>query len=145
MRRQLSAAFREHLVDAYVDVTSLFLAMEANKTGRVLAPVSQYEGKLAVGTLYASKRLIDTDPNTVRAFVAGWIETIDFIRTHKAETVKSASAPGKLSTERSPPICQSCNRPSSTFHNGASIHERRHRRYCLATAGGLRYPNPPYR
>jgi hypothetical protein len=29
MRRQLSAAFREHLVDAYVDVTSLFLAMEA--------------------------------------------------------------------------------------------------------------------
>src|SRR6516165_5491496 len=28
-------------------------------------------------------RLIDTDPNTVRAFVAGWIETIDFILTHK--------------------------------------------------------------
>ena len=80
--------------------------MEANKTGRVLAPVSQYEGKLAVGTLYASKRLIDTDPNTVRAFVTGWI---------------------------------------ATFHNGASVHERCHQRYCLATAGGLRYPNPPYR
>ena len=27
----------------------------------------------------------------------------------------------------------------------ASVHERCHRRYCLATAGGLRYPNPPYR
>ena len=85
------AAFREHLVDAYVNVTSLFLAMEDNKTGRVLAPVSQYEGKLPVGTLYASKRLIDADPDTVRAFVAGWIETIDFIRTHKAETVKIES------------------------------------------------------
>jgi ABC-type nitrate/sulfonate/bicarbonate transport system substrate-binding protein len=85
------AAFREHLVDAYINVTSLFLAMEENKTGRVLAPVSQYEGKLAVGTLYASKHLIDTDPNTVRAFIAGWIETIDFIRTHKAETVKIES------------------------------------------------------
>ena len=34
---------------------------------------------------------------------------------------------------------------SSTFHNGASVHERCHQRYCLATAGGLRYPNPPYR
>ena len=90
MRRQLSAAFREHLVDAYVDVTSLFLAMEANKTGRVLAPVSQYEGKLAVGTLYASKRVIDTDPNTVRAFVAGGIETIDFILTPKADDVGRA-------------------------------------------------------
>ncbi|HEY7247190.1 MAG TPA: ABC transporter substrate-binding protein [Xanthobacteraceae bacterium] len=85
------AAFREHLVDAYVNVISLFLAMEENKTGRVLAPVSQYEGKLAVGALYASKHLIDSDPEAVRAFVAGWIETIDFIRTHKAETVKIES------------------------------------------------------
>ena len=85
------AAFREHLVDAYVNVTSLFLAMEETKTGRVLAPVSQYEGNLAVGALYASKHLIDTDPNTVRAFIAGWIETVDFIRTHKAETVRIES------------------------------------------------------
>src|SRR5262249_27952348 len=85
------AAFREHLVDAYVNVNSLFLTMEENKTGRILAPVSQYEGKLALGTLYASKRLIETDPNAVRAFVAGWIETIDFILTHKAETVKIES------------------------------------------------------
>src|SRR5262249_49300392 len=60
-------------------------------------------------------------------------------------TVWSASAPGKFSAERSPPICQSCNRPSSTFHNGASVHERCHQRYCLATGGGLRYPTPPSR
>jgi ABC-type nitrate/sulfonate/bicarbonate transport system substrate-binding protein len=85
------AAFREHLVDAYINVVSLFLTMEDNKTGRVLAPVSQYASKLAVGTLYASKRLIDTDPNSVRAFIAGWIETIDFILAHKAETVKIES------------------------------------------------------
>jgi ABC-type nitrate/sulfonate/bicarbonate transport system substrate-binding protein len=85
------AAFREHLVDAYINVVSLFLTMEDNKTGRVLAPVSQYASKLAVGTLYASKRLIDNDPNSVRAFIAGWIETIDFILAHKAETVKIES------------------------------------------------------
>jgi len=76
---------------SYISAVLHFLAMEENKAGRVLAPVSQYEGNLAVGTLYASKRLIDTDPNTVRAFVAGWIETVDFIRTHKAETVKIES------------------------------------------------------
>ena len=85
------AAFREHLVDADIGVTSLFLAMEEKKTGRLLVPVSQYAGKLAAGTLYASKHLIDTDPDAVRAFVAAWIETIDFIRTHKAETVKIES------------------------------------------------------
>jgi len=31
-------------------------------------------------------------PDAVRAFVAGWIETVDYIRTHKAETVKIESA-----------------------------------------------------
>src|SRR5262249_35299564 len=68
--------------------------------------------------------------------------SLDFVRA--AETVKSASAREKFSGKRTPPICQSCNRPSSTFHNGASVHERCHQRYCLATGGGLRYPNPPY-
>jgi NitT/TauT family transport system substrate-binding protein len=86
------AAFREHLVDADISVSSLLLAMEENKTGRLLFPVTQFADKLAAGTLYASKHLIDTDPNAVRAFIAGWMETIDFIRTHKAETVKIESA-----------------------------------------------------
>jgi NitT/TauT family transport system substrate-binding protein len=85
------AAFREHLVDAYIGVSSLFLSMEEKKTGRLLVPVSQYAGKLAAGTLYASKHIIDTNPDAVRAFVAAWIETIDFMRTHKAETVKIES------------------------------------------------------
>src|SRR5262249_59029619 len=66
-------------------------------------------------------------------------------KTLAAATARRASTPANSGGARSPPICQSCNRPSSTFHNGASVHERCHRRYCLATAGGLRYPNPPSR
>jgi crotonobetainyl-CoA:carnitine CoA-transferase CaiB-like acyl-CoA transferase len=31
------------------------------------------------------------------------------------------------------------------LYDGASVHERCHRRYRLATAGGLRYPDPPLR
>ncbi len=86
------AAFREHLVDADISTSSLFLTMEENKTGRLLFPVTEFAGKLAAGALYASNRLIETNPNAVRAFVAGWIETVDYIRTHKAETVKIESA-----------------------------------------------------
>ena len=85
------AAFRQQQVDAFVNVTSLFLSMEEKKTGRVLAPVSQYAGKLAAGALYASNNLVQTNPGAIRAFLAAWIETIDFIRTHKAETVKIES------------------------------------------------------
>jgi ABC-type nitrate/sulfonate/bicarbonate transport system substrate-binding protein len=85
------AAFRAHLIDADVAVTSLFLQMEDNKTGRLLFPVTKYEGNLAAGTLYASNTLIKTNPDAVRAFVAGWIDTINYMRAHKAETVKIES------------------------------------------------------
>jgi NitT/TauT family transport system substrate-binding protein len=85
------SAFRAHLIDADVGVTSLFLAMEEKKTGRLLFPVTKYEGNLAAGTVYASDSLIKTNPDAVRAFVAAWIETVDYMRTHKAETVKIES------------------------------------------------------
>jgi ABC-type nitrate/sulfonate/bicarbonate transport system substrate-binding protein len=85
------AAFRQNLVDADIGTTSLFLDMQEKKTGRPLAQVSEYEGPAGSGALYASKHLVDTDPDAIRAFVAGWIETIDYIRTHKAETVKIES------------------------------------------------------
>ena len=85
------SSFRAHLVDADIGVTSLFLAMEEKKTGRLLFPVSKYEGNLASGTLYASNDLIKKNPNAVREFVAGWVETVNYIRTHKAEAVKIES------------------------------------------------------
>jgi len=85
------AAFRANLVDADIAVTSLFLAMEENKTGRLLFPITKYEGNLAAGTLYASNHMIQTNPDAVRAFVAAWIETVNYIRSHKAETVKIES------------------------------------------------------
>jgi len=86
------AAFRQHLVDADIGATSLFLDMQEKQSGHRLALVSDYEGPAGSGALYASKHLIDTDPDAIRAFVAGWIETIDYIRAHKAETVKVTSS-----------------------------------------------------
>ena len=85
------SAFRTGLVDADIGVSSLFYSMEESKTGRLLFPVSKYVGHLAAGTLYASNKLIDTNPTALRAFLAGWIETVAFITTHKAETVKLQS------------------------------------------------------
>jgi NitT/TauT family transport system substrate-binding protein len=82
------SAFRAHLIDADTGDTSLFLAMEEKKTGRLLAPVSSYEGSLASGTVYASDQLIKTNPAAIRAFVAAWIDTINYMRANKDETVK---------------------------------------------------------
>jgi ABC-type nitrate/sulfonate/bicarbonate transport system substrate-binding protein len=82
------AAFRAHQVDAEIAGASLFFNFEEQKIGRLLAPVSTYEGNIASGMLFASDKLIASDPAAIRAFLAGWIETIDYMRTHKAETVK---------------------------------------------------------
>lgn len=86
------AAFRSNLIDADISTTSLFLSMEESKTGRVLFPVSQFADKMAAGTLFASRRLMEGNPGALRAFLAGWIETVDFIRANKAEAVKLQSA-----------------------------------------------------
>jgi NitT/TauT family transport system substrate-binding protein len=86
-----TAAFRDHLIDADTGGTSTFLAMAEKQIGRVLTPVSDYEGANASGVLFASNHLIETNPGALRAFLAAWLETTGFIRTHKAETVKIES------------------------------------------------------
>jgi NitT/TauT family transport system substrate-binding protein len=72
--------------------TSQFLAFEETKNGRLLAPVSSFEGNVASGALFASNRLIASNPDAIRSFIAAWIETVDYMRTHKAETVTIESA-----------------------------------------------------
>jgi NitT/TauT family transport system substrate-binding protein len=86
-----NAALRTHLVDAAIAGASVFLAFEEVKEGRLLAPVSSYEGNVASGALFASNRLMAGNPDAIRSFLAAWIETVDYMRANKAETVKITS------------------------------------------------------
>jgi ABC-type nitrate/sulfonate/bicarbonate transport system substrate-binding protein len=58
----------------------------------MLIPVSDYETNIASGTIFASNRLMQSNPDALRAFLAAWLETTSFMRTHKDETVKIESA-----------------------------------------------------
>jgi NitT/TauT family transport system substrate-binding protein len=86
------AAFRTHTIDAVISVTSNIFAWEEEKQGRLLLPVSNYVGNVAAGAIFATKTLIARDPEAIRAFLAAWLETVDFMRAHKDETVKIESA-----------------------------------------------------
>jgi NitT/TauT family transport system substrate-binding protein len=86
------AAFRTHTVDADIVPTSLAFQMEDEKVGRLLFPVSDYEGNLSAATIFASRRLIASNPDAIRRFLAGWFDTVDFMRHNKAETVRIGSA-----------------------------------------------------
>jgi len=85
------AAFKTHQVDASIGSASQFLALEKTKEGRLLTTVASYEGNVASGALFASNDLIAKNPDAVRAFLAAWIETVAYMRAHKAETVKIES------------------------------------------------------
>jgi NitT/TauT family transport system substrate-binding protein len=87
----MGAALRTHQVDAAIAGTSQFLAFEETKDGRLISPVSSYEGNVASGALFASNQLIASNPDAIRTFVAAWIETVDYMRAHKAETIKIES------------------------------------------------------
>ncbi len=84
----MRAALRAHLVDAAISTTALFLSFEETKEGRLIAPVSSFQGNVGSGALFASNGLIASNPDAIRAFLAGWIETVDYMRANKAETVK---------------------------------------------------------
>jgi NitT/TauT family transport system substrate-binding protein len=88
----IAAALRTHLVDAVISTTALFLEFEETKQGRLIAPVSTFEGNVGSGALFASNKLIASNPAAIRAFIAGWLETVNYMRSHKAETVKILSA-----------------------------------------------------
>jgi NitT/TauT family transport system substrate-binding protein len=87
-----AAAFYSHQIDAYIGGNTTFLAMAEKHAGRILAPVSDYMGRVASGTIFASNALVARDPDAIRAFVAGSLETTRYMRTHKEKTVKIESA-----------------------------------------------------
>lgn len=85
------AAFRTHAIDADISVTTNIFNWQEKKEGRLLIPVSKYVGNIAAGAIYATQQLIATNPGALRGFLAAWLETIDYMSKHKAETVKIES------------------------------------------------------
>ena len=85
------AAFRAGQVDADIGEGALFLSMAESKVGRLLAPVTDFQGSAISGALFASNKLVKSNPDAIRALLAGYVETLDWIRAHKDETVKIKS------------------------------------------------------
>ncbi len=86
------AALRTHQVDAVVANSALGFKLEEMHEGRLLIPVGDYVGDCIVHMISASNALIARDPDAVRRFLAGWFDTIAFMRRNKAETVALARA-----------------------------------------------------
>ena len=83
----VTAALRAHLVDANISSTMQIEDLAEHKIARVLAPVSSFVGRTAAGVIFASDDMMKRHPDTIRRYVAGFLETTRYMSIHKDETV----------------------------------------------------------
>jgi NitT/TauT family transport system substrate-binding protein len=82
------AALRTHQVDGLVVAPEAAFPLEAKKEIHQIYNFGDLLPHFITEAIFARKDLTKNNPDMVRRFVAAWIETLDFIRTHKAETVE---------------------------------------------------------
>lgn len=85
------AVFRTHEIQAAILTTADIFEIEAKHEGRLLIPASAYVGNIAAGSIFATRSLIKSDPRAIREFIAGWLETIAYMRAHHAQAIKLES------------------------------------------------------
>jgi len=81
------AALKTKEVAASLSATQTGFLLEEQGDGRLLADCSQYVGPFELFTTFASTELTQKNPDAVRRFLAGWYETVDFMRKNKQEVI----------------------------------------------------------
>jgi NitT/TauT family transport system substrate-binding protein len=84
------AALRTHEVDAYVSSPALGYELEVKGTGRVLFSSDQFLRRLELFTAFATNDLVARDPDAIRQFLAGWFESVSYMKTHRAESIAAS-------------------------------------------------------
>lgn len=85
------SALRTHQVDAVIiDLAAAYRLQEAGAT-RILYRFGGLVSDFHIHVIFSSDLFIAQHPDALRAFLAGWFETIDYMKQHKAESVSIAS------------------------------------------------------
>jgi NitT/TauT family transport system substrate-binding protein len=90
MAGQIAALKRGDIDGIIMDVGNAF-NLENKGEGRILVRFTQMKDFM-IHVIYATDKDIAGKPDDLRNFLAGWFETIAYMRAHKAETVKIAGA-----------------------------------------------------
>ena len=88
MPGQIAALKRGDIQGAIMDIGNAF-DLEKRGEGRILVRFTDIKD-FHIHVIFATDKAISTKPDTLRNFLKGWFETIDFMRKNKAETAKIA-------------------------------------------------------
>src|SRR5262249_14623007 len=77
-------------IDGMMTDMTFALRAEQNREGKILVRFGDIVKDFHTHVVFATDRLIEKRPETIRKFLLGWFETIAFMRANKAPTVKVA-------------------------------------------------------
>ncbi len=92
-----AAALKTGQIDGVITETSTVFKLVEEGTGRILVRFGERIKDFHVHVIFASTALIDRNPEAVRAFLAAWYETVQYMREHKNETVAIAARVAQVS------------------------------------------------
>jgi len=84
------AALKLGQIDADIGGLSTGYQLEELYQGRLLIDCSAYIKSIQLFTIFASNAIVRQNPDAVRRFVKGWLESVAFMQTHRAESIPIA-------------------------------------------------------
>lgn len=85
-----AAALRDHLVDATVSNATLGYRLERAKRGRIVGTAADFVKHFMAHEMYATTEMVRDRPQDIRRFLAGWLEAVAYMRTHKSDAIRIA-------------------------------------------------------
>ncbi|MGA8610559.1 MAG: ABC transporter substrate-binding protein [Xanthobacteraceae bacterium] len=85
------AALKTHQIDGVTTDSVTVAKFVETGDGRVLVKFGDRIKDFHVHVIYASDALIASKPEALKAFLAGWFETIAYMRDHREETIDIAA------------------------------------------------------
>ncbi len=82
-----TAALKTRQIDGMIVEANGGYRLEEDGSGRVLVQFGDLIRPFHVYLLYARRAFAEQSPETVRAFLAAWFETITYMHEHRAETI----------------------------------------------------------
>ncbi len=90
------AALRTHQIDAApFDITTAY-QLDASGEVHILLKFGDIVQDYVNHVIYATNDVMTQHPDTVRRFLAGWLETVAYVKKNKADTVRISSAVLKI-------------------------------------------------
>ena len=93
------AAMRAHNVDGFVADVALAYKLQEDNVSRILVRFGNIVSDFHIHVIYATNKAVETRPNDIRGFLAGWFDTIAYIRQNKQVMVAKAAEIMNISPE----------------------------------------------